>query len=88
VRIVVSEHAAKRYVERIRPGLRLRAAKTALHDIARFAISQPGPPTWANCHPSPKRIYLVSGDLCLPARMAGGQIVVLTVIARANGRVV
>ena len=78
----ISKHAAERYIERVKPGLALPAARAELEHLVRLAEFTAQPPQWA-ISTIPRTLYAVLADsIALPITRQGGGWIVTTTLVR------
>lgn len=84
-RIIVSDHAASRYVERVRQGITLGRAHAELEALIDLAGETSDTLPWVPESPPDADGYLILSDgICLALRRNKGRLVGITVLTRAE----
>lgn len=86
-RVVIAQHAAERYVERVKPCLTVSAAAAELIRLAELAGDPGEKPAWVRNDERREQMdgwLTICDGICLPLRRAGDRLVAQTVLTRAG----
>lgn len=79
-----SDHAARRYVERVRGHLTTSQARRELRQLATYASPTPKPPEWAAEPSQPDCWIHLTGDVSCPLIWRDGCLLAATVVVRGT----
>ena len=83
--VVISEHAVKRYCERVKPGLDEAAARNELERLRAAAAVAREPPAWLHAADQAPCYLLLGDDVALPLlRQSDGGWVASTCVAKST----